>query len=409
MKKILIFTITILLFFNIAITFWASWNTTIIDCLWWDDLTWESFNTDKPYRSLKIGIENTISYINTNINKTWNEQSASWQIFNIKVNCTMKQMLDNTIKLDFLGNNYNNELIIEGSGSNSLIFQDIKLLLSYNAWNITFKNAKFDNYSFPYFYDYFFPWDNNKIHPSSSWIKIVDSYIKIWNWLQIWSTSSYKLFTYYYYPSNNYAYYYHYSNQQYIDNSIIDISMSWNYSFNIPAKIKNSKINFINNSWSLIYDILFIENWNINSATKFNFSNFISNEIDLWWNNFSSESSNNIAYINNKFTNFNNFILWKDTIYLNNSIENNTWTIDITWNKNTYNNLFSWNFIDSFDLLNLRKNFNISNIWAMWIAWVFKKINTLKYFNIDTSSNKLYTEVTGQTIPKSTQSIYITY
>jgi len=313
MKKIMLLSMFILFSFNINFTFWASANPgdyTLIDCLDWNDLTWEPFNSWKPYQTLKLWIEKTISNINTNTNIAWNEQSASGKVFNIKVNCTMNKMLDNTINLSFLWNKYNDELVIEGSWANSLIFKDIKFLLSYDAWNITFKNTKFDNYSFPYFYDYFFPGDSNKIHPSSKWVKIMDSYIKLQKWLNIWNSSWYKLFTYYYYPNNNYAYFSHYSNQQYIENSIIDINISWDYKFEMPAKVKNSKINFINNSWSTVYNISFLEDWNINSATKFTFSNFISNEIDLWWNNFESASSKDIAYINNKFTNFNNFILW---------------------------------------------------------------------------------------------------
>jgi len=74
-----------------------------------------------------------------------------------------------------------------------------------------------------------------------------------------------------------------------------------------------------------------------------------------------------------------------------------------------YNNVFFWDFDNNKDPYNLKKNFNINNIWAKWIGWIFRKINSLKYFSIDTSSSKLYKEVTGQEIPESRDSIYVIY
>lgn len=411
MKKIIFLVFIILSFLSINYSFAASDyenNYTLIDCLEWNDLTWEVFNSWSSFQSLKKWIESSIAYINTNVNIIWNENTASWKVFNIKVNCSMKDMLDNTIKLDFLWAKYNNELIIEWTSENALVFEDIKFNLAYQAWNIVFRNAKFDNYNFPYFYDYFYTAERNKINPSSNWIRIENSYIKLRNWLNLWNyTSSYSIYRYSRSIYKYYYYYSHYSNQQSIENSIIDIDISWNYIFKMPAKIKNSKISFIN-TWTWIYDISFIEEGNINSAIKFNFATLVSNEIDLWWNNFLSESSTNIAYLNNKFSNLNNFDLWWVTIYLNNLIENFQ-IIDISKNRNTYNNVFSWYFIDNYDLNNLRKNFNILNIWTSWIGWFYKKLNKLKYFNTDTSSFKLYKEVTGQDIPQSKDSIYVSY
>jgi len=408
MKSLQILILILLFLFSLNIANWESEvknNYSLIDCIDGNDNTAEVFNSDKPYQTLKWWIEKTIAFINTNINKPWNEKTASWNVFNIKVNCTMNHILDNVINLNFLWHDYNNELIIEWVWDNWLVIKNIKFQLTYKAWNITFDNAKFDNYNSPYFYNEVSSYMYNTVNPSSSWIKITNSSIKLREGQNMGFHKLYRI-RYNQWVTRNY---YDYFNQMFIDNSIVDIEINNDFWFKMPAIIKNSKINFINKTWSWIFDVSFLNEWNEQTIEKLINFTLISNEIDLWWNNFISEDLDTVAFLNNKFTNFNKCTPWINPIYLNNLFENSSWSIDISSSKNMYNNVFFWDFDNNKDPYNLKKNFNINNIWAKWIGWIFRKINSLKYFSIDTSSSKLYKEVTGQEIPESRDSIYVIY
>ena len=410
MKKLLLFIILFLLFWNIV--YWESnidLDYTFIDCIDWDDTTWTPFDSSKPYQSLKWWIEKTITYINGNINKSWNEQTASGKVFNIKVSCTMNDLLDNNINLSYNWTLYNNNILIEWIWENSLIIENIKFNLSQNTWNIIFKNANFINYSFPYFYDNVLLSGNTlSLHPNSKGIKIIDSYIQLKNNNNLWSSTNYIKEKYINYNNTRHYRYTHYANGQYIENSIIDIDINSDYWFKLPVIIKNSKINFTNQNGTWSYNVSFLEEWNSNSRSKVNYSVLISNEIDLWWNNFLAENSSNLAFINNKFSNFNSFNFSNQSICFNNLIENNS-SIEISNYLNLYNNVFKAWITDLFDIYNLRKNYKLDNIWTKWISWVYKKHNDLNLFNINLTSSSLYEEVTWQKVPELKNSVYVIY
>ena len=407
----------IIIFISIFIFFWnlVYWNEnlayTIIDCIDWDDKNWEAFKQDKPFQSLKLWIENTINYINTNINKDWNENTSSWKLFEIKVNCSMNNIIDNTINIDFLWTKYNNFLQIEWIWDNSFIIENIKFNLSKDTWNIIFKNATFKNYNYAYFYDYIKNWavyPKWSTHPNWNGIKIIDSYIYLKNNNNIWQKTNYKFFKYYYYPNTNYYNLSHYTNWQVIENSIIDIEIKSDYNFRLPVIIKNSNINFTNLNWTWSYNINFIEEWNKKNTSKLDYSVLTSNEINFWGNNFISDNSSNLTYINNKFYNFSNFNFSINTICFNNYIENDS-RLDISNSINLFNNVFKNEYIDTYDIYNLRKNYKLDNIWPKWISWVYKKHNNLDLFNIKFTSSSLYEEVTWQKVPELKNSVYVIY
>lgn len=385
---------------------------TLIDCINWNDSTWVAFDSEQPYKTLKLGIEETINYINQNINKTWIEETASWKIFNIKVNCTWINLLDWKISLDFYWNQYKNELIIEWVWENSLIIKNTYFYLPNNSWNINFVNANFEIWDK---YNYYFLAQDNIVDFYSSWFKIINSNISLKNWYNL----SYDKGQYYslvYSNGHRYRYktYYFYSNQQLIYNSNIQIELNADYNFAMPVLLKDSKIDFINSWTGSTYNVKFLPTHSPDYSTKANFSTFISNEINLWWNNFSTVNNEDFWFINNKFSNFNDFIFWSNledtnkTIFINNLIENNK-TINISASVNLLNNVFKTDFEDLYDIFNYRKNYNISNIWAKWISWVFKINHSYNYFDLDFSSSSLYEEITWETIPKSDGEVYIIY
>lgn len=386
---------------------------TYIDCISWDNLTWVAFDSTKPYATLKEGIENTIDYINTNINIVWNEQTASWITFNIKVNCSFDDILNTEISLDFIWVDYNNFLVIEWFDNDSLIFKNTQLNLWNNAWNIIIKNAIFDNENMAYFYDYIFPSDRQKRHPFSKWVEIQNSYIKLNNNFNIWDYKKYKVFRYHSYNSwsgrsyDVFDYPYNYVNNIKIKNSKIDIDISNDYDFRMPIFLKDSKINFIN-SGTWVYGINFLENWNEVIYKDLNYTTFVSNEIDLWWNNFKTEDDIDISFLNNKFINFLKFEFSAWAIFINNYVENNE-TIDISHAKNLFNNIFKTDFFDSYDIKNYRRNFTISDSWKWWIGWIFKKVRDIWFFDVDVNSADLYKEVTWKNLAKGLWDIYIIF
>jgi len=113
MKKIILFVLFIITFSNVNAEFDFENDYTLIDCVNWDNDTWVAFDSNLPYATLKEWIENTISYINSNINKVWNHETASWLLLKIKINCSFNDVLNPNIDLKFNWVEYNNELLIE--------------------------------------------------------------------------------------------------------------------------------------------------------------------------------------------------------------------------------------------------------------------------------------------------------
>ncbi len=412
MRKI---SILFVLFFSFI--FWASANDfendyTLIDCINWDNDSWVVFDSDKPFSTLKEWIEQTIDYINTNINVAWKEDIYSQKVFNIKVKCSFNDILNKEINLNFNWVKYNNELLIQWVWSNSLVFKDIYFKLWNKAWNIIFKNAIFLNTDKPYFYDYIFPSDKYKRHPFSYGIKIIDSYIRL-NDFNIWEYSQYKTFLY---KHRNVDWSYvdvfldhkNYVNKQIIENSIIDIEVDADFNFRVPSFVKNSKLNFKNKTWSWSFNINFIEDGNINTSSNYNQWIFISNKIDLWWLDVNFENTDSIAFLNNKLENFEIINLWSKAVFINNYINNLT-KIDISDFYNLYNNIFASWFTDTYDIFNYRKKYSESNIWAKWIWWIYKRLRDNKYFNIDISIASLYKEVTWKNLDKWLGDIYVIF
>jgi len=390
---------------------------TLIDCISGNDSTAVEFDSNKPYQTLKKWIEQSISYINSNVNKWGNEETASGKIFSIKVKCSANNLIDTSIILDFKWTQYNNELIIEWIWDNWLIIQNTRFYQKYESWNIIFKNAKFLDAPWYYFYDENLWWGYNRIVPQSNGIKIIDSYIELKNQNQFWSQISYSLNNVYfpdYYDSTqnsfaSYYYYYNYSNQQNIENSVIEIEIDWDYDFKLPGYIKDSKIIFINKSFWQKNNITFLEEWNPNNNTKLNYSVLISNDIDLWENNLFIEDDEDIAFINNTFYNFNDFNISGKAVYFNNTIDN-TSDINISSTPYLYNTSFSNTFTDTYDVSNMRRNYQNWEKQAWWVAWIFKRNNNIAwYFDIDFTSVDLFNEITQTDIPDVYDNVYVIF
>lgn len=412
MKKIILF---VFLFFNCFSSFADNDyenDYTLIDCVGWMNDTWVVFDSTKPYATLKEWIEKTIEYINSNINYSWNINTASGKIFNIKVACSFNDILNQSIELNFDWYSYNNQLIIEWIDENSLIFKEVDFKLWKNAWNIIFKNAKFLNENKPYFYD-FIPEANHSTfwegyHPNTNWIKILDSFISLKNSQNLWEYINYNSYSYKRYNRLYRDSLYNYSNKQIIENSIIDIELDDNFDFYLPVFLKNSKLNFksINSSWTL--NIKFIENWNINNWWELNYSVFLSNEINLWENNLFIEDTNKIAFLNNSIKNFDSIDITWGWIFINNFFDNNE-SIDISDTHELYNNIFKSGFTDTYDIFNNRKNFSQNNVQDLWIGWIYKRLRDNKYFNIDINSADLYKEITWKNLANWLWDIYIIF
>lgn len=416
MKRIFIIIVFIILSFQfVSVDSNFETDYTLIDCVNGDNDTWVAFDSTLPYATLKSWIESTINYINSNVNMPWNQEAASWKIFNIKVECSFDDILNQSINLNFDWVTYNNELIIEWINEGSFLIKEIDFKLWYKAWNITFKNAQFLNENKPYFYDYILPSSNyNSTHPISYGIKIIDSYILLKKSNNIWEYVQYTSFIRKYYNQRSwkttyyFEYPYNYSNKQIIENSIIDIEIWNNFDFRMPVFLKNSKISFINKDFNWPFNINFHEIWNIYNWWDINQSVFVSNEIDLWGNHLFIEDSDKIGFLNNNFTNLDNLSLTWSTVFINNYFANNS-SIDISFSKQLYNNIFKSGFTDSNDIYNNRKNYDLNNIWSGWIGWIYKRIRENKYFNLDINSADLYKEVTGKALPNWLWDIYVIF
>lgn len=351
---------------------------TLIDCINGDNDTGVAFDSTKPYQTLKAGIEKTIEHINTNINKAGNEATASGMVMNIKVKCSIKDVLNPQIDLKFYWKQYNNELIIEGLAEDALIIDDMYFYLHNYSWYITFKNAKFVNNKLV---PYYFTGPTNAYH---AWNKIIDSYIKLEPDTLLWS-----------YRISNFN----------IENSQLNILISGNKNFHLPNIIKNSNITFSNITPGTEY-IIDLREWNYNhDFTGSIFAALISNEINFWWNNYRTVSPK-LFFINNKISNFKDVRFDNNVLYINNLFENTT-SLNINDGKYMYNNLFTDDITHTYDSNNFRRNFKTDNISAGWLGWIFKRPNDDKYLALDLSSVSLYKEVTGQDIPNGLWEIYI--
>jgi hypothetical protein len=409
MKKI--FFILLLLFLwviNVSANSDYITDYTLIDCINWDNDSWVAFDSLKSYSTLKEWIEKTIDYINTKVNKTWNEETASWIIFNIKVKCSFEDLENPRIDLDFKGTNFNNKVIIEWIDNGSLVIKNSKFRLLKGAWNIIIKNASFLNDDMWYFEDQVFNSNNSRINPISNWITIYNSYFKLNNSNQLWITNSYKYYRYRDLWSNYYWYISNYFNKLKIINSKIDVKLDWSYNFKMPFFLNNSKINFLNNTSSWIYDISFTENWNSSNFPRLDYSIFVSNEIDMWGNNLSIENDEDITFLNNKIVNFNNIDLWWKGVFINNFIENNS-SLDITKYINLFNNIFKSNYVDNNDIHNYRRNFSLENIWSWGIWWIYKRVRNFVFWNIDINSADLFKEVTWKDSENWLGDIYVIF
>lgn len=400
MKTVVFLIVTLILNYQTSFAL-SNYQTdySLIDCINWSDSTWIAFDSSSPFKTLNEWIEKTIDYINSNLS------SQTWNIFKIKVSCSLAKLNDNTISLNFNWETLKSDLIIEWIWDNSLIFSDLVFDVPHWKWWITFKNAKFLSNSSGYYFSTI-PLNDSTIYMNYG-VKIIDSYIKILPWTHFWQNIS----TRYYYFYTNYFTYYHFNMFQYIQNSTIDIETDSSYSFQAPLIIKDSKINFQNISSTWVYDVNIKKIWTNISGLDFDFFTLLSNEIDLGGNNFMTENTKNASFINNRFLNFNNFYLWgndanlKYGIFINNLFENIA-SINISNNRNILNNVFSWEFIDTYDIRNLRKNFKLDNIWTKWIWWIFQKLNSSDMFKLNYSSSTLYKEITGQDIPSIYSSVY---
>ncbi len=409
MKKIFLVLLVVFLLTN-----WVNAESdfesdyTLIDCVEWDNDDWEVFNRVKSFSTLKVWIEKTIDYINKEVNKAWNEEAASWITFNIKVKCSFEDLLNNRIDLDFKWTDFNNKLIIEWINDDLFIIKNTKFRLLKWAWNIIFENASFFNDEMWYFEDQVFNSKQSRENPISNWITIYNSYFKLNNHNQLWITNSYKYFksrdlrSRYYNTVNNYF------NKLKIINSKIDIELDWNYNFKMPFFLKDSEINFINDTSTWIYDVSFIEDWNSSNKPTINYSVFTSNEINIWGNNLSIENDEDITFLNNKIVNFNNIDLWWKWVFINNFIENNN-SLDITKYINLFNNILKSWFNSSYDTFNYRRNFNLDNIWSWGIGWIYKRIRDFEFWNIDINSADLFKEVTWKDSVNWLGDIYVIF
>ncbi len=413
MKKIFLILILLLTFWNISYAEDFQ-DYTYIDCISWNDATAQALNHNKPYQSLKQWIEDTISYINNQAEtNTWT--TFRWKTFKIKVKCTLTDLNNDEILLNFNWNKYDNDLIIEWENNNSILIENKYFKIPNKTWRITFKKVKFlDNSKYWYYFKtsptWAILWDyqNYRSNYMYYWIKIEDSYIKntnqLWDDIKIWVRScTYSDIYWTTCHTSNYSYSF---NQILIKNTKLDLEFNSNQNFNLPFLIKDSQIN-IKNTWTWEIDVKFVERWNPWNPYAIWNSVLVSNEINAWWTNLEIENNNHLWLVNNKITNFNNLKLW-NAVYFNNYFENND-SIDISWVKAIINSLFKSNFIDTYDTKNLRRNYTINNVENKGLWWFYKIYSDLKYFNLDFSSFWIYEEVTWNKLNDIENWIYVQY
>ena len=264
MKKVIFLIIFVLSFiFTTNNTFASSnpdWDYTYIDCENWSDTSWTPFDSSHPYVSLKKWIESSIDYINQNwlTDPNWTWAFYTSFLFNIIVKpwCFFNWFEWNSISLWFNWVNNNSTLQIAWVWWSFIIENIAFNLASEQDWNIIFRNIDFNKNDLTWYY---FSWFN-------SW----QGYSHNWNWIIIYNSriniNNWKVLTYANFDQYCYAwircpawyewwgpcYCTWYSNYNYrswwyyIENSIINVEISWNYNFWLPVYIKNSKINIKN-------------------------------------------------------------------------------------------------------------------------------------------------------------------
>lgn len=371
---------------------------TLIDCMNGENATGLPFDSTKPYKSLVYGIDKTLAYINSQINTNPASLTASGAVFSIKVSCSYNAVAENISSLNFYGETYKNHLMIEWIWSNGLVIDGMTFSIAKDSSNVTIKNAKFLSPA-PANKWYFISHGPSFQFPYSKWLTIENAYLKIPIWTNIWASSLVN------------GFWSMRTHQLLIKNSSIDVEVgSTSVDFLPNALIRDSKIHFINTT--ALSDIMV--SFKIDTINYPDYFLLLSNEIDLGWNNLSvSPNQEKQYYINNRFYNIKNVFLWNSTnrvtgILLNNLFES-VGATDISYTKYFFNNVFSWQITDTFDVKNLRKNYTTENIWPKWIGWVFKNATAPQKLRIDYSSNSLYREITWKDIPVSWESAYFIF
>jgi len=379
----------------------SSLDYTLIDCVDWSDSNWEVFNSTKPFQSLKAWIESTVNYVNSNYNKPWNEELANNRLFKIKVNCTMKNIISSDIQINFNWLAYNNFLLIEWVNPNSFLIDGIYFSsLKLNDTNTTFfsnveiKNAKFLNTNI----------NSNYYFNNISSVKITNSYISLKDKQNLW---------YYWYNTYYNNKYYYYVNNISIENSIIDIKINSDYQFSMPAIVRDSKISFHSDSPGHKINFFQADYLSVFRNIFINRAIMFSNEMDLGWNIFSTTNSIDSVFLNNKFINFSDFLFWSDlgkpsyAVFVNNFFDNNQ-KLNISSYSNLYNNIFKSWFTSTYDIFNLRRNFQEWEQWS-WLGWVFNIWNAHKFLSFNMDNFKLFEYLKWEKITKDKNGIYIIY
>jgi hypothetical protein len=392
---------------------------TYIDCDNWNDTTWVAFDHEKPYLSLKQWIEKTIQYINNNwlTNAYWTGAQYMSFIFEIRVKwwCQYNWKDGNSITLSFNWVNNNSILSISWFQGSPIIENIYFQLGTSQAWNVEFNNFNFYKNDLT---GYYFAWLKDSTQRNtynSSLIKIKDSLINISTWKQFvnyncsqcleqvsqrgigWVCIRYSTISPGWFS---------------IENSRIDARINGNYNFMLPLHLKDNKINIINsNTDNNKFSVWFYRSWKSSDWYNYNSINIISNEIDMWWDNFTTNNEN-ATFINNKFTNVGNLTIGtevtslKYNTFVNNQVESSSGVI-ITNNEVAYNNLFINWFTDTRDTNNYKSNYSSSvSSNTKWIGWLLRK-NIWPNININTDYKVLYKEVTGNDLPYVENPLFI--
>lgn len=383
-----------------------SWDYTYIDCKNGSDTNAIPFDRTKPYMTLKKWVEATIQYINDNwlTSASWTWVDFTSSVFNIYVKawCFYNGIDWNNVDLNFAWIDNNSTLNIAWVWWNFLIDNVYFNLTNPKSWNITFRNVNFWRNDTTWYY---FNWAWDFVTSMNwSWIKIYNSLININSWKQLVRYSDwgpcYRSARRGGCPYNIRPGWY------FIENSLINLNISWDTNFRTPVYLKNNKIVVKNNNtdWNK-YTLRFTVAWNNRDWYNYWSINMFANEIDVWWNHLNIDG--NGTYLNNKFEKVYNMTIWSTyTTFINNQVDCKN-VIDTTWNESAFNNLFVNWVTDSRDVNNFKKNFSpIIPVWEKWIWWLLRKdISATKSLNTD--YRLYYKEVTGNTLTTSPNPLYI--
>lgn len=404
MKNFIKLLFFICVLFWIQTTFAASnpvWDYTYVDCEWGSDLNGEVFNKQKPFNTLKAWIEQSINYLNQ---KWMTLATGSWLAYTsfqysvfVKWWCYYNWNISNFINLDFKPDN-NSTLLIAWINGNFLI--DNVYFNFPRAWDggVTFRNANFTrNETVGFYFNGFVYWWDVINWPL---VRVINWMINVNNWKQITNFNESRGWYSNYWRRNASFRFWWIS----IEWSLINLYVNNNYAFRMPVYLKDNKINIKNsNTDGNKYNLYFYVSWNNRDWYNYWTTNFISNEIDMAWNNFYTENYNTV-FVNNKFSNVKNFIAWSDdttpnklNTFINNYIQS-TNKVNISNNTNAINNLFVNWFIDTSDSDNFKRNFSWTSSQEKWIGWIFRKELSSTQI-IYTDYKTIYKEVTWQDYP----------